>query len=82
MKQLIFSLLLIGFHLNTTEAYSALYLAEAAAIRDIVQAAYEHPAPLSQKAAAVAAWGEANDRFQPQAAELIELLSVLKSAER
>lgn len=57
-----------------TQAYSALYLAEAAAIRDIVQAAYQQPIPLCKKAGAVA-WSEAGERFQPQAAELIQLLS-------
>jgi len=58
-----------------TEAYAALYSAEADAIRGIVQAAYRDPMPLCEKAA-TEAWNEATKRFQPGASDLIQLLSM------
>lgn len=61
-------------NLKATAAYSALYLAEADAIRRIVQSAYHDPAVRCEKAAAEA-FVEARKRFTHGAADLLQLLS-------
>lgn len=58
---------------EASKAYSALYLAEADAIRRIVQGAYREPRVRCGKAAEQA-WKEAEERFMPGAADLIKLL--------
>lgn len=57
-----------------TDTYSALYLAEADSIRRIVQAAYREPQDRCAKAAEEG-WKEAEQRFHPGAADLIQLLA-------
>ncbi|MCP5560647.1 MAG: hypothetical protein H7A55_23140 [Verrucomicrobiaceae bacterium] len=57
-----------------TQAYAALYLAEADAIRRIVHAAYQDPKARCAKAAADA-WAEAPKRFADGASDLLRLLS-------
>lgn len=59
---------------DATEAYAALYSAEADAIRAIVQAAYRDPMPLCEKAA-TEVWNEATKRFHVGASDLIQLLN-------
>lgn len=58
---------------DATAAYSALYLAEADSIRQIVQLAYVEPEGRCAKAS-VEAWSEADARFTAGASELIKLL--------
>ena len=60
-------------NLKANAAYSALYTAEADAVRRIVQAAYRDPAARCAKAA-TAAWAEAPKRFTPGAGDLIQLI--------
>ncbi|MBX7207164.1 MAG: hypothetical protein K1X78_02525 [Verrucomicrobiaceae bacterium] len=60
-------------NLKANAAYSALYTAEADAVRRIVQAAYRDPAARCAKAATTA-WAEAPKRFAPGAGELIQFI--------
>ncbi len=59
---------------KANSAYAKLYLAEAEAMRRLVQAGYEKPGEACAKAAAQA-WGEAEKRFSEGAEELIHFLS-------